>query len=215
MAPSSARLRQTSAVTSTFPLARSGKPGYLTDEVDAFLERARIAFTATPANDEAMSSEAAVGSDAKPGSDATISSDAIRHTAFRVVRSKGYSARHVDTALERLEEAFATREREHAIAQQGSEAYYAEARAIAQEIIDRLARSAGAKFRRVSFLARGYHPADVDLFSARMSAYFEKGKPLPVETVRTIAFRSRYRGYHETQVDVLIDTVIRLMLAVR
>ena len=184
-------------MTSTFPLARSGKPGYLTDEVDAFLERARIAFTATAAGD------------------APISSDAIRHTAFRVVRSKGYSARHVDTALERLEEAFATREREHAIAQQGSEAYYAEARAIAQEIIDRLARSAGAKFRRVSFLARGYHPADVDLFSARMSAYFEQGKPLPVGTVRTIAFRSRYRGYHETQVDLLIDTVIRLMLAVR
>lgn len=182
---------------SNFPLARSGKPGYRADEVDAFLERARAAFSAPVDSDDAISSEV------------------VRHTAFRLVRAKGYSARHVDKALERLEEAFAEREREHAIAQRGSDEYYAEIRAIAQEIIDRLARPAGGKFRRVSFLARGYHPADVDVFSARVSAYFEKGTTLPVETVRTIAFRPRHRGYDETQVDLLLDTVIRLMLAVR
>ncbi len=188
MASGAPRLRQNRPVTSTFPRARSGKPGYDAAEVDAFLERAREAFAAP---------------------------DEIRHTAFRLVRKDGYSARHVDAALERLEEAFAAREREHAIARVGSEAYYADARAAAQEIIDRLARPAGARFRRVSPLTRGYHPADVDAFSARISAYFEKGQALPIETVRTIAFRSRYRGYHETQVDLLLDTVVRLMLAVR
>ena len=191
------RLRQNDAVTSTFPPARSGKPGYDVSEVDAFLERAREAFSA-PVADEG-----------------SLSSDEIRHTAFRVVRRNGYSARHVDAALERLEEAFAGREREHAIARDGSEAYYADARATAQEIIDRLARPAGAKFRRVSPLTRGYRAEDVDAFAARISAYFENGQQLPVETVRTIAFRARYRGYHETQVDLLLDTVIRLMLAVR
>lgn len=190
-------LRQTSAVTSTFPLARSGKPGYDVDDVDEFLERAREAFSS-------------IASGA-----AAITSDDVRHTAFRLVRKDGYSARHVDAALERLEEAFATREREQAIARLGSEAYYAEARSIAQEILDRLARPAKAKFRRVSPLTRGYDPADVDAFAARISAYFEKGQALPIDTVRTIAFRSRYRGYHETQVDLLLDTVIRLMLAVR
>lgn len=197
MAQGQAPLRQNGAVTSNFPLARSGKPGYRTDEVDSFLNSARIAFSATP------------------GSDDALSADDIRHTAFRVVRAKGYSARHVDAALERLEEAFAGREREHAIAAQGSETYYAEARAIAQEIIDRLARPTGAQFRRVSFLTRGYHPADVDLFTTRVSAYFERGQPLSIETVRTVAFRPRYRGYHEGQVDLLLDTVIRLILAVR
>jgi DivIVA domain-containing protein len=191
------RLRQTDSVTSTFPLARSGKPGYHADEVDAFLERARAAFSAAS------------------GSEGALSSDDIRHAAFRVVRAKGYSARHVDAALERLEEAFAGREREHAIAEQGAEAFDAEARATAQDIIDRLARPSGAKFRRVSFLTRGYHPADVDLFSARVSAYVENGQYLSVETVRTVAFRPRYRGYHEAQVDHLLDTVIRIMLAVR
>lgn len=184
-------------MTATFPLARSGKPGYHVDEVDAFLDRAREAF-ATPA-----------------GADTPLTSDEIRHTAFRLVRRDGYSARHVDAALERLEESFAGRERDYAIARDGSEAYYAEARATAQEIINRLARPARAKFRRVSPVTQGYHPDDVDLFAARVSSYFENGQALPVETVRTIAFRSRYRGYDETQVDVLLDTVIRLMLAVR
>ena len=80
---------------------------------------------------------------------------------------------------------------------------------------DRLARPAGAKFRRVNPLTRGYHPADVDAFAARISQYFESGRALPIETVRTIAFRSRYRGYNETQVDLLLDTVAGLMLAVR
>jgi DivIVA domain-containing protein len=192
-----ARLRQNGAVTSTFPLARSGKPGYDAEEVDAFLERAREAFSAPL------------------GDGATLTSDEIRHTAFRVVRKDGYSARHVDAALERLEEAFAGREREQGIASLGAEAYYAQARATAQEIIDRLARPAGKKFRRLSPLTRGYHPADVDAFAVRISAYFENGQALPVETVRTIAFRPRYRGYDEAQVDLLLDTVIGLMLAVR
>ncbi|UTT61819.1 DivIVA domain-containing protein [Microcella humidisoli] len=184
-------------MTSTFPLARSGKPGYDAEEVDAFLERAREAFSAPL------------------GDGATLTSDEIRHTAFRVVRKDGYSARHVDAALERLEEAFAGREREQGIASLGAEAYYAQARATAQEIIDRLARPAGKKFRRLSPLTRGYHPADVDAFAVRISAYFENGQALPVETVRTIAFRPRYRGYDEAQVDLLLDTVIGLMLAVR
>ncbi len=197
VAPASRGLRQNGAVPSTFPLARSGKPGYDVDEVDAFLDRAREAFS-TPA-----------------GVDASVTSNEIRHTAFRVVRKDGYSARHVDAALERLEEAFATRERDQAIARQGSEAYYAEARATAQEILDRLARPEGKKFRRVSPFTRGYHPADVDAFAARVSQYFESGRALPVESVRTIAFRSRYRGYNETQVDLLLDTVVGLMLAVR
>ena len=184
-------------MTSTFPLARSGKPGYDCSEVDDFLDTARRAF-ALPA-----------------GHDESLSSQQIRHTGFRVVRKNGYSARHVDAALERLEEAFATREREHAIGEQGTDAYYAGVRATAQEILDRLARPQGKRFTRVSPFTRGYHPADVDAFSTLISQYFEKGRPLALETVRTIAFRPKYGGYRELQVDVLLDTVIDLMLAVR
>ena len=190
-------LRHNGDVTSTFPAPRSGKPGYDIDEVEKFLEEARSAYGAPP------------------GSAGAMTSDEIRHTAFRVRRRGGYSARHVDAALERLEEAFATREREHAIAELGEEGYDAQTRATAQEIIDRLARPEGSRFRRVSILTRGYHPDDVDAFMARLSRYFQEGAPLTVENVRTIAFRPAFRGYHETQVDLLLDTAIRLMLAVR
>jgi DivIVA domain-containing protein len=186
----------TSTPTSTFPAPRSRKPGYI-DEVEHFLEQAREAYGAAP------------------GAESALTSEEIRHTAFRVRRRGGYSARHVDAALERLEEAFAAREREREIAVRGQGAYDAETRAAAQEIIDRLARDEGARFRRVSFLARGYRPGDVDAFMGRVSRYFQDGAPLTVENVRTIAFRPAFRGYQETQVDLLLDTAIRLMLAVR
>jgi len=54
-----------------------------------------------------------------------------------------------------------------------------------------------------------------DAFMDRVSSYFQEGAPLTVENVRTIAFRPAFRGYDETQVDLLLDTTIRLMLAVR
>jgi len=184
-------------VTSTFPAPRPGKPGYDIAEVELFLEEARTAYGAAP------------------GAPGSLTSDDIRHTAFRVRRRGGYSARHVDAALERLEEAFAARERERAIAELGQEAFDAESRATAQDIIDRLARPEGRRFRRVNALARGYRPSDVDAFMARVSRYFQEGAPLTVENVRTIAFRPAFRGYDETQVDLLLDTTIRLMLAVR
>lgn len=189
------RVGQNVGVTTTFPPTRKGKPGYDIDEVERFLDEARRAYGASEGDG--------------------LTSDEIRHTAFRVVRRGGYSARHVDAALERLEEAFATRERERAIAEHGEEGYYRETRETAQDIVDRLARPVGQRFRRVGLLTHGYHPDDVDAFADRLSGYFQKGDPLSVDNVRTAAFRSRLGGYDETQVDVLLDTVIRVMLAVR
>ncbi|BAU32871.1 uncharacterized protein MalAC0309_2026 [Microcella alkaliphila] len=189
------RARQNENVTTTFPLARRGEPAYDAEHVDAFLAEARAAY-ADPAN-------------------TSLSSDAIRGAAFRVVRRGGYAATRVDQALERLEEAFAARERERAIAAQGEAAYYAEVRAAAQEIVDRLARPEGQRFRRVGPLTRGYRPSDVDALCDRLSGYFQRGESVPVHTVRTIAFRPRFGGYDERQVDLLLDTVIRVMLAVR
>ncbi|WP_169077505.1 DivIVA domain-containing protein [Microcella alkalica] len=195
MTAASVAVGQNTGVSATFPMARKGKPGYDVDEVETFLADARRAYATLDGGG--------------------LTSDDIRHTAFRVVRREGYSVRHVDAALERLEEAFAARERDRAIAERGEEAFYRETREIAQEIVDRLARPEGRRFRRASALARGYHPADVDAFTARVSRYFQDGDPLTVDAVRTIAFRSRFGGYDETQVDVVLDAVIRVMLAVR
>jgi len=67
----------------------------------------------------------------------------------------------------------------------------------------------------VNFLSDGYRRKDVDAFSARLIEYFQNGKPLSVDEVRAIAFRSQKSGYREAQVDLLLDQVVAVMQAVR
>jgi len=180
----------------TFPRARKGRLGYDIDEVEEFLEEARRAYTAE--NPELS----------------VVTADSIRTTAFSM-RKDGYSTTHVDAALERLEDAFAAREREREIAREGDEAWYADARATAQEILDRVVRPKGKRFQRVSMLTLGYSVADVDAFADRIAGYFQNGDALTTDDVRTVAFRPQRGGYREAQVDYLLDTVTRVMLAVR
>jgi DivIVA domain-containing protein len=184
-------------VSSTFPRTRKSKRGYKISEVEDFLERARTSYS--------------MGGGAPTGLDAA----AIRTTAFGFERA-GYSPAHVDAALERLEDAFATREREAAFARAGGDAaWYGDARATAQVVLDRIDRNYGKRFNRVGPLSLGYHPRDVDAFTDRLADYFQKGAAMSVEEVRTVVFRGANGGYNETQVDVLLDTVVRIMLAVR
>lgn len=183
-------------MSSTFPRTRKSRLGYDTDEVEEFLEDARRAYTA-------QQSEGTL-----------ISADTIRDTGF-TMRKGGYSPSHVDAALERLEDAFATRERERAVASAGDQAWYAQARGRAQAILDRIVRPRGKRFRRVSPLSTGYSVREVDALTDRVAHYFQSGKPLSIEEVRTVAFRAQRGGYLEGQVDILLDAVTRVMLAVR
>jgi len=183
-------------VSNTFPHARRSKLGYNVDQVEDFLEEARAAYTADR------------------GPQSVVTAASIRQTAFSMQKG-GYSTSHVDAALERLEDAFASRERERAFAQVGDAAWYAQARSSAQAILDRLARDPGKRFSRVGPFTNGYHAGDVDAFATRLVNYFQHGKPMSVEQVRTIVFRTKKGGYNETQVDLLLDAVINVMLAVR
>jgi DivIVA domain-containing protein len=183
-------------VSNTFPRTRNSQRGYSVDQVEDFLEDARQAYTADP------------------NAPVVVSSASIRHMAFALQKG-GYAPLPVDAALERLEDAFANRERERAVQQRGDQAWYAEARAVAQEILARLSRPQGHRFDHVSFLTSGYDRKEVDAFAQRLTAYFQEGKPLSVDEVRTVAFRPRKGGYREAQVDLLLDAVINVMLAVR
>jgi DivIVA domain-containing protein len=183
-------------VSTTFPRTRKSRRGYSVDQVEDFLEDARRAYSADP-------SEPAV-----------INATSIRRMAFAMQKG-GYSPLHVDAALERLEDAFAARSRERAIQLGGDEAWYTEARTIAREILDRLARPVGHRFDHVSFLSNGYNRADVDAFAVRLTSYFQDGQPMSIDEVRTVAFRPHKGGYREAQVDLLLDAVVNVMLAVR
>lgn len=183
-------------VSTTFPRTRSSHKGYDVAQVEDFLEDARQAYSAEPH---------------QPG---VIDSVAIRRTAFAMEKG-GYAPDAVDAALERLEDAFALRERERAIQTAGDEAWYTEARQIAQDVLARLARPKKHRFDHVGVLSNGYRRKEVDAFADRLTKYFQDGKPMSIEEVRTIAFTPAKGGYREAQVDLLIDSVVNVMLAVR
>jgi DivIVA domain-containing protein len=49
----------------------------------------------------------------------------------------------------------------------------------------------------------------------RIVRHFRDGQSLTIEEVRTSAFRTKKGGYQEAQVDVLLDAVVHVMLAMR
>lgn len=185
-----------SGVSTTFPRARKSKLGYDIDEVEDFLEDARRAYQAERA-------EATL-----------VSADSIRQQAF-TMRKGGYLPVHVDSALERLEDAFANRERDRAFAQLGDQAWYAQARGTAQTILDRIIRPRGRRFKRVGIFTLGYSVREVDFFTDRITAYFQTAKPITVDEIRTVSFKPQRGGYQETQVDLVLDHTTRVMLAVK
>jgi DivIVA domain-containing protein len=186
-------------VSATFPKTR--KRGYDTDEVEDFLEEARRAYSSNIVSTDGS---------AKPA----INSESIRAMAF-TLRRGGYSMSHVDAALERLEDAFAMREREQAVQALGEDAWYRETRVIAQEVVNRLARPQRHRFARAGFMVNGYRRKDVDALCDRILAHLVSGDPMESSDVRTAAFRPQRGGYQEAQVDLLLDSVIDVMLAVR
>lgn len=183
-------------VSTTFPRVSRSEVGYDIEQVEDFLEDARRAYAADA------------------GAPTVVTAASIRHTAFST-RKGGYSTTHVDAALERLEDAFSDRERELRISERGVEAWYADARASAQEILDRLARPERQRFTRVSLLTIGYNTDDVDEFAEELTAFFQDGRSTTPDDVRNRAFRPQRGGYREIQVDRVLDAVVDVMLAVR
>ena len=186
---------QNEAVSTTFPRTSKKMLGYNLKQVEEFLDSTRQAYDAAEETDPLTAAD-------------------IRHTAFAMQKG-GYSPSHVDAALERLEDAFALRERERATADAGPEAWLDEARQTAQVLINRLGRPAGHRFSRTSFFSTGYNRAEVDRLATKLVNYFQDGNPVTVDDVRTAVFRPQRAGYREAQVDLVLDGVVDVMLAVR
>lgn len=183
---------QTTTEPAPFPRATGRQKGYRAEEVDDFLARARAAFEA-------------------PGG-AEIDASVVRTVAFPLVRH-GYQVPSVDAALGRIEDAFAAREREHALGRAGARAWVGQSRELAQEVLDRLSRPPRHRFRRTGLLRFGYRIDEVDLVTDKLARYLETGESLTVDQVRSVAFRMQRRGYSEEQVDAVLDAVVEVMLA--
>lgn len=180
-------------MSAPFPTAEKKTYGYRREQVDAFLATARAAYE---------------------GNTPDFGSKQLREAAFDFAKG-GYRIDAVDTALERLEEAFATRERAARINAEGRDAVLQQARTDALEIVSRLRRDAGKRFRRAGLLREGYHRQDVDAFTDTIVAYFEGKGPLDISGIRAAAFRPKNNGYDQAQVDALLDAVIAVLLSVK
>jgi len=176
-----------------FPHTAGRAKGYRPQDVDEFLARARTAFESTETSE--------------------IDATAVRTAAFPLVR-RGYQISAVDAALGRIEDAFAARERDRALGRAGARAWVGQSRGLAQEVLDRLSRPKGRRFRRAGVLRFGYRIDEVDLVADKIARYLESGEPVTVDQVRSVAFRMQRRGYSEQQVDAVLDAVVEVMLAV-
>ena len=178
----------------SFPHVKRRVRGYRVDEVDSFITVARSAYDSPIAGVE------------------TLTSQAIRATSFGIQKG-GYSTTHVDAALERLETAFADRERAIVLATQGEDAVIAEATELAATLTARFDRKPRHRFRRVSVLAQGYAPKDVDAFTDRLAEFMKTGSGVTIADIRAVTFRSALGGYEEAQVDAVLDALIELLLS--
>lgn len=145
-----------------------------------------------------------------------VTSHEVRTISFDAVRG-GYDANEVDAALDRLEDAFARRERDDLIQRSGEDAWLKEIGQLAGVLRGRLARPDGERFRRPSSQkAPSYHTQDVDALCVRLLDYLEQGTPMSADEVRVAVFRTvtGQEGYEETQVDAFLDRVVELMAAI-
>jgi DivIVA domain-containing protein len=185
-------------IPASFERVQRSEYGYNAKQVDQFLQRARVSLE-TP--------NAAVHA---------IGSADVRSVSFDPVKG-GYSASVVDAALDRLEDAFARRERDELIAASGEEAWLRDIGQLSGILRGRLHRPDGERFRRPSKKKiRSYNTVDVDNLCRDLIGYLEEDKPLSVDNVRRAVFRPAVGqdGYEENQVDAFLDRVVELMAAI-
>lgn len=173
----------------TFPLVSARARGYNVAAVDEFISRAQAG-------------------------DSSLTSSDIRWASFPITKG-GYSIAEVDVALERLEDTVADHERRKLISTVGVDGATAEARAIAQDVLNRVARAPRKRFRRAPLFTYGYHRDDVDKFADVIRAFYNDGGLLTRADVRNVSFRPQLGGYDEAQVDFVLDELLRVMLAAR
>ncbi len=184
----------------SFARANRLSQGYHPDQVEEFFERARAAYE---------------GRDDGTGRPTRLSAHDVRVVGFDLVRG-GYDVHQVDSALDRLEDALARREREQLVKAEGEEALLSELTRRAQALHGRLTRPDGDRFDRASGFEPAYDPEDVDALCRRLLGYFDDGESMSADEVRRSVFRTRRgsRGYREAQVDAFLDRAIEVMVAV-
>lgn len=180
-----------------FPRTSALRHGYSADQVDEFFSRARQAYEKAAAPE------------------AELSPLDVRRASFDLKRG-GYSTAAVDSALDRLEVAFAKRTRDTFVRQHGQDAWMQHLAERAQVLYPRLRRPKGERFAHPGFISRGYDAREVDKVLARVTTFFDRGEPLTADQVRLVAFAQATgkRAYNEATVDAFLARTVDILLGV-
>lgn len=180
-----------------FPRTSALRLGYHRDQVAEFFSHARQAYETPGAPDDSLTPLE------------------VRRASFDLKRG-GYSTAAVDSALDRLEVAFAKRTRENYVRQHGQDAWMQQLAVRAQALYPRLRRAKGERFAHPGFFGHGYDAREVDQVLLRITAFFDRGEPLTAQQVRAVSFRraSGKRAYDEATVDAFLARAVDILLGV-
>ena len=120
----------------------------------------------------------------------------------------------VDSALDRLEVAFASRARDQFVRVYGQQAWMTRLAESAQALYPRLRRPRGDRFRAPVGSRRGYDAREVDVLVERLIVFFDRGEPLAPEELRTATFRRKGKrvAYDERTVDAFLARAVDILL---
>lgn len=174
----------------SFPIAEAKKSGYDKAQVDKFVDLARQQY-----GDSNLE---------------IVTSNIIRNTEFDLVDA-GYLISAVDTAMDRLEDAFAAREIQRQRLFRGEFAVSDRLERIVEIVKGRLSRPKRKKFSHVVWLLRGYDRKQVDALCTQIENHLSDGISLQLNVVRRSIFKAKRGGYVESEVDAFIDRVIEIL----
>jgi DivIVA domain-containing protein len=169
--------------------------GYDPDQVDTFFTHARRVYE---------------GNGSEP-----LNANEVRRVAFDLVRG-GYATASVDAALDRLERAFVTRQRQEILTAHGQQAWMEHMAGRARTLYERLRRSDGERFAPARRREQGYDLDDVDDLCHRLIEYFDRGTPLTSDEIRHATFgrASGHNAYGEGAVDAFLERAVEVLVGV-
>ncbi len=177
-------------MSNNFPTAGAKELGYEPGQVDAVINQARVQF-------------------AEPNSN-IIDAKNLRTAQFDLV-ADGYQIDAVDAALDRLDDAFAQREKQRLAANLNSVDAFDEVDKIRKLIKGRVRRPNGKKLARAGLFAKGYSVRQVDQFLTRVGLRLSGKAELSISELRSVTFKPKWGGYIENQVDALIDKTVEYL----
>lgn len=177
----------------TFDRVGAFARGYDPDEVDAFLTKAKKAY----------SDPSSQGFDAQT----------VANVTFSKAR-RGYRPELVDAALDRLATAFIQRKRTQIVARLGEETWLNQTYDLAQSLYPRILRPAGERFRDAR--GWGYSKEQVDDLLERLAEFFDGKDSLTASEIRQIVFTAEKNeaAYDQAVVDVYLDRAVQVLTSV-